>query len=673
MTNSKSLLHSSQHESDDDSISKFRFFREDSFTEDVTVASVDCNDVEDENVDVEVNFREEEKDHITQQDDVSTKTKESQPIKPALDGKVGSKELDMGVIGDDGHLPAATLNLLSNEVCGSDVMKKLLDRVLKNVERMIDHNIKRIPKPPPQITANDMFTDSVVSALATSMLRRGLLDDLKYHSEDCTPRPTNTDFSSGFALPTASSVDPHEQSNTNTENFQEIKRTNVSREEILEMIRNEIRSDSITQTEVPQPKQFEFTPFVNKQDDNEVVIMPRNQNEMDDEDTIGSAQKEDEKVEDPHSPQSSVREATMGERAKTVLEQQVQVMEHDKVSVTQLNDLARNMSNYITVEVGKVATHYEGIVQQLSTSFQSRQDANDKKIMNLRHALNDLEQSMNNQFQHAHKSSKKKDDEPWKSDLLKVSQSVNKAREDQRTVAKMMVEELENLQNQLKERVDESRLEHMARSIEDNVQKELGENVSGINLSMAKIISAVRNKTDRNETEALIRNRLREAEEYLLALQDEEPAGAFKCISCGVSGKKMTPPTSLESQSFASVIMSQSAEVKRNRGGDHDQAAAVLNRQAGLRPLSRQQKPMTPKTFTPTSAPTKEMTLEPLYRRAKHANKIREIPKIPNITFGVGNQNQYKLDERPNSPYFPTLGGSQSAPTTQNGSFSGAL
>ena len=158
-------------------------------------------------------------------------------------------------------------------------------------------------------------------------------------------------------------------------------------------------------------------------------------------------------------------------------------------------------------------------------------------------------------------------------------------------------------------------------------------------------------------------------------LQEEEPAGAFKCISCGTAGKKMTPNTSLESLSFASAIMSQSAEVKRNRGGDFDQTAAVLNRQAGLRPVSRQQKPMTPKVYTPSSAPTKEMTtLEPLYRRAKHANQVREIPKIPNITFGVGNQNQYRLDDKPSSVgVLPTLGGGSYSAPTKNGSLSGAL
>jgi hypothetical protein len=73
---------------------------------------------------------------------------------------------------------------------------------------------------------------------------------------------------------------------------------------------------------------------------------------------------------------------------------------------------------------------------------------------------------------------------------------------------------------------------------------------------------------------------------------------------------------------------------------------------------------MTPKVYTPTSAPSKEMTLEPLYRRAKHVNHVREIPKIPNVTFGVGNSNQYKMDDRNDASYFPNIG-NQSAPTSK--------
>jgi hypothetical protein len=533
-----------------------------------------------------------------------------------------------------------------------------------------------------------MLTDSIVATLARSMLKRGLLDDLRYiKSENPSPRNFNNSpvtQQPTIMQPTPRASTPKTETQMSVADLRDITDSIVTKQQILDMIKEQIKKIP-PPSAAPVPVPFTSPPLINEvarpahkeasSPEREISIQPKKYQEMSDDVTVDGTQPPQD--QSPRgvvsSPRASVRESTMGERARTVLEQHVDAIEHDKASTAQLEGMSRNMSAHISVEVAKIASHYEGLFEQFSSGLQGRQDANEKNIINLRHALNDLEVSINNQLNHTQKPSKKKEDEAWKSDLHKVSQSINKAREDQRTVAKMLVEELENLQNQMKNRVDESRLEHLAQTIEEKVQKEMGQSVSGINLSMAKIISAVRNKTDRDETEVLIQRRLHEAEESLRILQDEEPAGAYKCISCGTAGKKMTPNTSLESLSFASVIMSQSAEVKRNRGGDYDQTAAVINRQAGLRPVSRQQKPMTPKVYTPSSAPTKEITLEPLYRRAKHANQVREIPKIPNITFGVGNQNQYRMDDKPDTSYFPNLGTSHSAPTTKNGQFSGAL
>ena len=673
-------------------------------------------DVEDEEEDSDINVRDEDKDRSGQQDDVKTKTrvapkhvsnaakkgtshqnqKQQEIRRPSrVPAETNRPYDDVNVVkfNDERELPSDSASIISRQVCSSEPMNRLLERVVKDTEKMMDQSIKRLPKPPVQISANDMLTDSIVAALASSMLKRGLLDDLKgYPSEPPSPttsarvsRPSAPQIM--MQLPTPTGHSTSETSRNNAAELKNISDSIVSKQDILDMIKDQIKRIPPPPTPLQPPPRIEFTPFVNAATTpvsaptptpTEHEILPKKYQPMDDDSAVTVDTTKDQSLRGRSSPRVTVREATMGERAKTVLEQHVATIETDKASNAQLDALSHNLGAHVSMEVSKIATHYEGLFEQFSSSLQGRQDNNEKSIIELRHSLSDFELSVSNLMHHSNTKSSKKtnnDEASWKSDLLKVSQSINKAREDQKSVAKMLVEELENLQNQMKDRVDENRLEHLAQSIEEKVQKEMGESVSGINLSMAKIISAVRNKTDRGETEVLIQTRLQEAEESLRDLLEEEPAGAFKCISCGTAGKKMTPNTSLESLSFASAIMSQSAEVKRNRGGDFDQTAAVLNRQAGLRPVSRQQKPMTPKVYTPSSAPTKEMTtLEPLYRRAKHANQVREIPKIPNITFGVGNQNQYRLDDKPSSVgVLPTLGGGSYSAPTKNGSLSGAL
>ncbi len=80
-----------------------------------------------------------------------------------------------------------------------------------------------------------------------------------------------------------------------------------------------------------------------------------------------------------------------------------------------------------------------------------------------------------------------------------------------------------------------------------------------------------------------------------------------------------------------------------NAGGDYDQLVAVINRQAGLKPLTRQTKPLAP--MTPISRPVTSSVVspiikkdsknqEPLYRRAKMASLMKEVPKIPMVSFG---------------------------------------
>lgn len=666
------------------------------FTDNAIASKSFAQDVEEVDVDRDIDVREEVNANLEQQDDVATVVKKekvssqtasssqqskshSRPESRPHSRQGGRAHDDVNVLryNDQKKLPDSDVDIISAQICNSESMRSLLGRIEKSAEQAVDQGMKRMPKPPPAVTANELLTDSIVSGIANSMLRRGLLDELRYEDQERSRPLTPRDYSSPAQPLAIQQPTPVSGGQSVSEgDLKAITDSIVTKNEILAMIKDQIKK---IPPQMSQPPALSFNPYNPSKNmtekPGEVTLAPKKYQEMTDDipdtESISVEDKGHQGVDT--DPEVVVREATMGERAKTVLEQHVDVMEQDKASKGQLDVLAHNMTMHVSMEVQKISSHYEGLFEQFSTAMNERQENNEKGVNQLRQSLYDLEASLNSQIQHMHRQQpKKKDDDAWKSDLLKVSQSINKAREDQRTVAKMLVEELENLQNQMKNRVDENRLEHLAQSIEEKVQQEMGQSVSGINSSMAKIIAAVRGKADRNETEAMIQKKIREAEESLRVLQDdEEPAGAFKCISCGTGGKRMSPNTSLESLSFASVLMSQSAEVQRNRGGDIDQTAAVLNRQAGLRPVSRQQKPMTPKVYTPSNAPTKEMTLEPLYRRAKHANNIREIPKIPNVTFGVGNSNQYKMDDRNETPYFPNIG-TQSAPTSKQ-SMTGGL
>jgi hypothetical protein len=89
--------------------------------------------------------------------------------------------------------------------------------------------------------------------------------------------------------------------------------------------------------------------------------------------------------------------------------------------------------------------------------------------------------------------------------------------------------------------------------------------------------------------------------------------------------------------------------------GDYEQAMAVMQRRAGLKSLTRNTKPMVPsnRPSTTTSAPapynkTPKFPVEPLYRRAKVAAQVKEMPKAPLITFGPSHANPsgvYQLDD----------------------------
>lgn len=133
-------------------------------------------------------------------------------------------------------------------------------------------------------------------------------------------------------------------------------------------------------------------------------------------------------------------------------------------------------------------------------------------------------------------------------------------------------------------------------------------------------------------------------------------AGGVKCLSCGAIRKGVQV---MHVTADPNIDLSPT----KNAGSDYDQLLSVLNRQAGLKPLSRQTKPLIP--MTPIARPASTAVVspilkkgqgsvglnqEPLYRRAKAASLMKEIPKIPMVSFGPGHPaDMYHFDQEASS------------------------
>jgi hypothetical protein len=142
-----------------------------------------------------------------------------------------------------------------------------------------------------------------------------------------------------------------------------------------------------------------------------------------------------------------------------------------------------------------------------------------------------------------------------------------------------------------------------------------------------------------------------ETEETLKKLElDHDAAGVTRCISCGNVGKPTSPGNSSTWNNNPELHQQSVLSWGANGSSEYDQVVAVMNRQAGLKPLTRHSKPMLPvvnlsRPVTAAASLTlpghsstqssrrENATKEPLYRRAKVANQLRETPKIPLVNF----------------------------------------
>lgn len=145
--------------------------------------------------------------------------------------------------------------------------------------------------------------------------------------------------------------------------------------------------------------------------------------------------------------------------------------------------------------------------------------------------------------------------------------------------------------------------------------------------------------------------RIAETEETLRKLEvDHDAAGVTRCISCGHMGKPTSPGASGLLNDNPELYQQSVLSWGANGTSEYDQVVAIMNRQAGLKPLNRHTKPMLPvvnlsrpvtaagsgvlqSQGSTSSSKRDQNSKEPLYRRAKIANQLRETPKIPLVNF----------------------------------------
>ncbi len=226
-----------------------------------------------------------------------------------------------------------------------------------------------------------------------------------------------------------------------------------------------------------------------------------------------------------------------------------------------------------------------------------------------------------------------------------------------------LVDSLSAVQYELAHCPKQKQIQAMVEMIENEFKKQLGHDVEGIQGTINKIVNAVHNKAGKGDVVRLISKSIAGVKVDIARLNGVEiPAGGYKCLSCGHSGttvRLMTGGPSprnddVEDLSFSSHIThGDDVSVNSTLSMLSDPSlVAVLNRSAGLKPLGQYREPEDPKVQA-ISEKKKAVhahinrrphtTKEPLYRRARLAAQLREIPKVTQVD--LGHIPQYALDD----------------------------
>ena len=151
-------------------------------------------------------------------------------------------------------------------------------------------------------------------------------------------------------------------------------------------------------------------------------------------------------------------------------------------------------------------------------------------------------------------------------------------------------------------------------------------------MNMQNLSRLVSTKADKDEVLQTIADRIKRLRSQLESKGNDEDlaAGLVTCLTCG-SGKQreISPPKSasfndsLDSSSFDRISYTLGEDTLSRE--DYEVVAGILRGDSTLKPLGKQYAPMRPK---PNPYLRRAKELEPLYRRAKHANQVREMVKI---------------------------------------------
>lgn len=244
----------------------------------------------------------------------------------------------------------------------------------------------------------------------------------------------------------------------------------------------------------------------------------------------------------------------------------------------------------------------------------------DNKMKNLTKIMRELENAVRNSSTAAAEVSPMED---WKPEVARVGERLAKTEEDYQRIVVKLAEEIEALQDALGARPNESQVTQMVHSVEDAIRRQLGESNDDMSVTVSKLVNAVRSKANKEEVIRIVQERISQAEMQRAAAdadeKDRQIAGSIKCISCGAP--KFNDVYKEEENPPNPVLIPLVPQSK----ADYEQLVAVVNRNAGLKPLTRSYTPMAPKIHPYLQKQQKQQT--PLYRRAQLAAQMKEVAK----------------------------------------------
>jgi len=358
------------------------------------------------------------------------------------------------------------------------------------------------------------------------------------------------------------------------------------------------------------------------------------------------------------------------DRFRSVIAQQIQQLTSDSVKHSELDEKLKQMQTYINLEINKAVSGLRNDLKELGEYARERNIALQSAMQETNATVSNLDFMLKTQLSEVNRQQQMADnaDRSWRPEILKIQKQIQAKAAEQTEVARALLVDLERLQKEVQERVDEKRLEELVGEINKRIQRGVEEGVDPVNNSIASIVRAVKHKADKHEMERMLAERIAQTEDAIARLEAEtEAAGVTKCLSCGQLG-----PNAAQSEQSLESFHSSISSWAGNKGGDYEQVLAVIHRNAGLKPLTRHGKPMAPKissrphTSDPSGAPAPlhrkdpRFPAEPLYRRAKHVNQMKEVPKVPLVNFGHSTSSPediYHLDTSTNSRSSQAVGG----------------